>query len=388
VSFRTGLRVIVRDGYGATDAILAEFTGEFNVLTWTTRVHGGFGICSVAVPMDLPSIWEWLRREDRVGRHFAHLTVLEDQDVRYEGRLMDVWYDPGAPTLALHLEAAGYWNSCRDQYYDAADSGNTNWRAGSNHFADEIIKEMLTDECPDVSTDQSNIESPALELAGIDLRDRAYPQDVIVSRIPHTSDGTDQWYFAIWENRIAYYSARSIANVHWTTKRSEFATGGRIGQNAYDMRNTITPVDSGTEGTETNDSATRPARYPKRELLVAVQTGLPSGAENNEASRALAERKEPHQSQSFVIAGSIWRTYNSGERFEAPLWRVRAGDVIRVDDLLPFSAASPALDNLRTFFIIETRYDALRGILSVTPDRNANRLSSILARTIAVEPGR
>jgi len=385
--------VIVRDGYAATDPIIAEFTDLFDELRWTTRVHGGFGLCSIAVPMDLPGIWFWLQRENETGKHFAHVTVLEDLAVRYEGRVMDAWYDPGAPKLSLHIEAAGYWNSCRDQMYDSLDGDSTDWSTGANHYADVIIKEILTNRCPDINADQAGIEAASvpLELSGIDLSDRAYPQDIIVEKIPNTSDGTDQWYFAVWDDRKPYYSPRSITTVNWTTYLSSLAPGGRIGQNAFDMRNAIIPVDDGTEGTEgteVNDATTRPSRYPKRMMLLTVNKGVPGTAEGYEADRALAKRKDPHQSQSFVIVGPLYATAASGERYSVPLWRVRAGDVIRIDDLLPFTVETPALDNLRTFVIIETSYNVSTKTLRVTPDRSPKRLSSVLPRSITIEPPR
>jgi len=301
--------------------------------------------------------------------------------------VMAIGFDVGAPDMALMIEAAGYWNSCRDQLYDAADSGNTDWTAGGPHTGDDIIKELLTKECPDINSDQSGIEDSSLNLAGIDLTARAYPQDIIIENLPHTSDGTDQWYFAIWEERLAFYKARAVDPVIWTTHLSELAPGSRLEQDAYLLRNNVLPVKDGVEGTAAGDSDSQ-SLYPVRDLMLTIGKGVPTAAENDERDRALAEKKGPRQSQTFVIDGSVLDTRGGGAGFASPLWRIRAGDSLRVEDLVPFSAASPTLDDLRTFFIISTGYDAVLDRAWIVPDRPLTGLSAILGRTVTVEPDR
>jgi len=62
------------------------------------------------------------------------------------------------------------------------------------------------------------------------------------------------------------------------------------------------------------------------------------------------------------------------------LWRVRAGDVIRIQDLVPATAATPTLDDVRTFYIMETEYEADTNTLIVQPDRRRRSLPSIIAK--------
>jgi len=95
----------------------------------------------------------------------------------------------------------------------------------------------------------------------------------------------------------------------------------------------------------------------------------------------VAEKSYPRQQQAFTVTGRIFsvkQTDTGGRLEETPLWRVRSGDVMRIQDLIPHSAATPALDDLRTFYIMGTSYDASANTLSVQPDRRPRRLSTLL----------
>ncbi len=382
MSFHTSLRVLIWDTY-SKGTLLDELTGLFNVLQFSTGLHGGFKRCTISVPKPLDQIWLYLARENLVGRHFAHIEVLEEQYTVWEGRLMDVGFEMSAGNLSLELEAAGYWNSLRDQYYDAADAGNTDWTASGPHTIDDIIKEMLNDEGPDISTDQTNIEDPGLDVVGIVLTDRDYPQNIIATKLPMTNSSNAQFFFAIWEDRLPYLTERVTTTLHWVTTLSEL-TDLRLHQGAYGLRNTILPVKNAVEGTEASDADSQ-ALYPKRELKVTVQEGVPTAAENLERGRALAEKKNPEQSQQFSITGKVYDTRADGSAIPRPKWRVRAGQVLRINDLVPASITAAYLDRLRTFYILETQYDAGSDRLVVTPDRFRRTLTNILPRASQVE---
>mgnify|MGYP005823292689 CR=1 FL=1 len=377
------LRVLVWDNYNKT-TLLDDFTDDFTGLSFSTSLHGGFSRCAIKVPMNLERIWLYMDRENLPGRHFAHVEILEELYVAWEGRVMVVGFDPSGTSLALTIEASGYWGSCRDQLYDPADAGHTDWTSGSNHFADEIIAEMLTSKCPDISSDQANMDSPGLELAGIDLTARDYPQNIIVSKIPMTSDGTDQWFFAIWEGRKPYLKQRVATTLHWTTYTSELGAGSSLQQDAYQLRNNILPVKDGVEGTAAADSGRR-STVPVRDLALSIQKGVPTAALNEERDRALAEKKLPQQSQRFIVTGRVWSTKADGAFIGTPLWRVRAGEVVRIADLVPATVATPTLDALRTFYINETTYDAITNKLTIVPDRPPTDMTRLVTRSIQTE---
>ena len=379
------LRVLIWSDYNKSE-LLDDHTDNFTRLNFSTALHGGFKLCQLSVPMPLERLWLYFERENLAGRHFAHLEILEEQKIVWEGRIMTVGFDPSGAQLSLNIEAAGYWSSCRDQFYDSADSGNTDWTSGS-HTVDDIIKEMLTEECPDINTDQTNIDDPGLNVGGIDLTDRDYPQNIIIDKLPMTSDGTDQWHFAIWENRKPYFKQRVVTTLHWTTFTSELGSGSSLAQSAYELRNSVLPVKDGTEGTAAAESDRRTG-VPLREFALTIHKGTPTAAENEERDRALSEKQRPMQSQRFNISGRVWSTKDSGAFIGKPLWNVRAGEVLRIADLVPYSVSTPELDALRTFFINETHYDAITNVLAVVPDRPSRDLITILTRSVDMEQTR
>ena len=125
---------------------------------------------------------------------------------------------------------------------------------------------------------------------------------------------------------------------------------------------------------------------PVRELVVG-QGEINATNATNARDQALAEQKLPRQQQSFTVHGRVWGVANAALT-ELPKWEVRAGKVVRVQDLVPPSVSSPAFDDLRTFFILGTEFDAVTDTLKVQPDRPAARVTSLLARRTPVESRR
>ena len=267
----------------------------------------------------------------------------------------------------------------RDQFY--TDNDGTDWTSGSGHQIDDIIKEVLTDECPDINSDQSNIAAGSRDLAGIDFSTKAYPQDIVNDLTKNSDDDNSVWFFAIWENRIPYLFKRAVTQVDhyvWLESLDDL----RLTQSATELRNAILPFVGSTEGT-TQTNTTSLALYPRREFKVSLKTGTNANTQGDAATTAAEERGFPRQQQSFTVSGRIYNAVagDAGARLEEiPLWRVRAGDVIRIQDLVPATAATPSLDDVRTFYIMETEYDADTNTLTVQPDRRRRSLPSIIAK--------
>ena len=86
-----------------------------------------------------------------------------------------------------------------------------------------------------------------------------------------------------------------------------------------------------------------------------------------------------------MVTGRVWSTKDEGAFIGRPLWRVRAGEVIRISDLVPATVAAPAFDSLRTFFILETQYDAITNRLTIVPDRPSTDFTKLVTRSVQVE---
>jgi len=367
----------------STPTLVDELTGKVEHVRFGSALHGGFKDLAFDLPARLSDAWTWFYEEGRKGYHFYRIVIQENTRLIWEGRVMDPSLRITPAGIVVHVVALGYWSACRDQMYRANTGGMTNWTAGGPHTADDVIKEMLTNDCPDISSDQSNISANTRDIVGINLENRKYPMDVIVDDLAPLadSDGTI-WYFAIWDSRKAYWSARSLSSITWRTRLSE-CVDVELSQSASQLRNAVYPFAGTTEGTIQTDAGSL-TLYPRREMGLLLPTSTNANTQSDAATAAASERGTPYQTQRFAISGKIWDSNGA----EAPKWRVRAGDVIRIEDLVPSSQSSPTFDALRTFFILGADYDADRDVVSIQPDTAGRSLRGLLPRLGSVEKRR
>jgi len=391
------LKIYLYEDKSAT-ALEAELSGRFTRLVFSTALHGGFKQCDLTVPMDLGEAWQWLNRENLPGRHYHHLVLSEGGRTVWEGRVMDVELAWNAAFSGLSITAMGYWSSLRDRLYKAGTGDATDWTIGGPHVASDVIKQMIVQQCPDING-TAGIQTNSRNIAGINLGTYAYPQDVIVSKLAPLADSDGGVYhFAVWEGRQPHWKPRSVARVDWYLFLKDVSQG-RLRQQGIHLRNGVIPYMGTAEGTGTIDSGST-ATYPLRQILLNLGTGLPATAGNDARDAAIADGKSPTQDQDFTVKGHVYSTQaavmgtgtaagtavgQSGALVERPKWWVRAGDVVRINDLLPASVATASLDNLRTFYVLETRYDAVADTLSVQPDRPPGRLGVLLSRIGTIE---
>ena len=373
------LQVRLYDNNLSTPTLIEDLTEKVSGLKMSTALNGGFHMCSFRISVSLGKAWNYLSREGKRGYHFNRVTVHEEQRLIWEGRVMDIELQIEAGHQGLDIACMGYWSSMNDQYY--TDNDGTDWTSGSGHQIDDIIKEVLTDECPDISSDQTNIAAGSRDLAGIDFSTKTYPQDVVNELTKNSDDDSTVWFFAIWDNRVPYLFKRAVTQVDhyvWLADLGDL----KLNQSASGLRNAIVPFVGDTEGT-TQTNTTSLALYPRREHKLRMQTGANANTQSD-ASTTLAEEKGfPRQQQSFRVTGRLYNAVagNAGARLEEiPLWRVRAGEVIRIQDLVPATAATPTLDDVRTFYIMETEYDADTNTLTIQPDRRRRSLPAIITK--------
>ena len=381
MAFSTGLQVRLFDNNLASPTLIDDLTDRISNLSFSTALNGGFKFCRFRLNMGFDQCWQWLSREGKRGYHFYRLAIYEGHNLIWEGRITEIAIAVTGARLGLKVTAFGYWAATRDQLYSDDDGGHTDWTSGSGHTIDDIIKEMLTQECPDIASDQGNITAGSRDLAGINLSEREYPQHYINEITKLSDDDGVTWFFAIWDGRVPYLFKKSSSVVHWAVYLENISFLN-LEQSSATLRNAIIPIVSGSEGTTQTDTASL-GLYPRREEKVVLQAGANANSQADAAANAVTERALPRQEQAFTIAGRIFAATaadTGGRLEEAPLWRVRAGDVIRIQDLVPSSAATPALDDLRTFYIMSTSYNADNNTLRIQPDRRRKRLSSVVAK--------
>ena len=374
------LQIRLYDNDLSSPTLIEELTERVGALKFSTALNGGFKICTFTLSSTIGRAWLWLSREGKRGYHYNRIAIHEDQTLIWEGRIMEVELLVQSGEQSIRVTAMGYWSACRDQFYTA--TGNTDWSSGS-HTIDDIIKEMLTEECPDINADQSNITATTRDVAGLDLTVKQYPQTRI-NELTNLSDSDGSiWFFAIWDSRIPYLTARAVTAVDWYVWLADLGNLS-LKQSALELRNAVLPYISTTEGaTQTNAASL--LLYPRREEKLSLPTGANANTQADAASGHASEQALPRQIQSFDIAGRIYRTTGEtgGRLEESEKWRVRAGDVIRIQDLVPTTAASPSLDDVRTFYAMETEYNAQNDMLRIQPDRRSRRLSTVVSKSSA-----
>ena len=366
------LQVRLFDNNLSSPTLIEDLTERVEKLMFSTSLNGGFRSCSFQIVVDTGEVWQYLSREGKRGYHFNRITVHDGQALIWEGRIVDIGLNVRSGLKVLKINASGYWSSMRDQFY--TDSGGTDWSSGSGHEIHDIIKEILDDECPDISSDQTNIASGSRDLAGIDLTTKQYPQDLVNDLTKLSDSDGGIWFFAIWDARVPYLFKRSVAQVDWYVWLDSIGILD-LRQSASGLRNAVLPFVGTTEGTTQTD-ATSLALYPRRETKLSLPTGSNANTQSDAASAAASEQSLPRQRLSFRIDGRIYSVANGLQ--ELPLWRVRAGEVLRIQHLVPNTAATPSLDDVRTFYIMQTEYDATSNQLTIQPDRRRLGLVDIV----------
>ena len=357
------VKLYERDYTTLIEDITQRIGGRF---LFSTQLNGGFGQFRFDLTMPLEEAWEWYHH-----RLNYHVVIREGPDkVIWEGRTEDV----DLVGQGIEVTCLGYWANCFDQCSDAPSYG-----VGATAW--DVADALLTAKCSQISAVRTYMTDPGFALGGLGFEDE-YTGDIITQVLGYSDVALNKWYFAIWEDRLPYMFPRPTTTVvDWQVWRRNLEPGSaRLRRSLSRLWNRTYGVYTQGAGGRTIDyddtdsqaeyGLTRTRAVFCRDVLVAIA--------DNAAQAALQEGKRLQQASPFVITDKVYDAHNQAW----PLWRVRAGDTIRIADLVPVSGslAAPELDQLRTFYIVETSYDAQSGRLTITPDRPGSDLASILAR--------
>lgn len=329
----------IRVYHKASGQLLEEVTNCISNLVFETQVNGGFYQCSFTLGLAHGKAWEWY-----VSRHFARITVHEGVTLIWEGRVEDVTLRAGG----VDVTALGYWASLDDDAYFGTPSGSTS----------DQLTTVLQNVTSDISTDYSMLQqtgytpSPAPTFASRKAMDMAL-------ELASYGDGSGTpWHLAVWDGRRICFCPRSASAVSWRM-RLEYCANVRGPGLMRSVRNLANRYYS-PSGTILAQDMNSQARYHLRSVVKNV-----SGAQ---ASAAVTLQKDIPQSAAVVISN-----IDDANGSPSPLYRVRAGQVIRIDTLAPpgVQLSSTELDALTTFYIRRTRYDADHNELSIWPDQAA-----------------
>ena len=345
-----------------------DLTEKIQGLRFTTKLNGGFYECGFRLALDLPAAWTWITK-----RIFYRLLIIDGPQTLWEGRLEDIALTEGGVTV----KCFGFYANLSDIPYTTA----------YNEIADVILKAVLTANCAQINADQSNIDAtggPAITSgAGVSYLD-IYPKQ-IVEKVLAFSDDTNnaKWYFAIWEDRKPYLFARDISTLNWRVDLKDFARfllrhrGAELWNSAYAVYDAAGLVRTGTT---TNAASVAKYGLTRRKVIPNLGTVV-AGAAQSYRDGWVEDHKDVFPRLENMVLGLTVFNANGVPR---PSSWVRAGDVLRVRDLVPVTADVDTItrDALRTYFLVKTEYDHDAGTMRITPDTEPSGLAEILGKKL------
>ena len=354
--------------YPNTTSIIpdTDITNRVQNLSFSTHLHGGFHLCNFQLRADIPEAWEWITK-----KMFYRLVIRDINKTIWEGRLQDIGLTYGT----VNATAYGYYASLNDGEYYTAYNAN----------ADVVIKAILTAQSPDINSDQSNIAAtggPAVtSAASASYLDRS-PRELVELLADFGDTSGNTWYFAIWEDRKPYFFSRSIASINWfiglegLTRFELKHQGGNLWNKVYaiyDVAGTLTRTADASDVTSQNKYGV--TRYYTIPQLGTVATATAQAIRDT----WLADHKDLWPSLEDIVLGDYVKDSNG---VQYPSSWVRAGDVICIQNLVPVSGdlTTPIRDALRTFYIMETQYNAERAENRLVLDTESQSLDAIVAR--------
>lgn len=350
----------------ASTVLVEDLTTKVQNIRLTTRLHGGYGICSFSIQADLSIAWQWL-----ADRMFYRLVVTDVTKTLFEGRLEDITIGAGS----LNVTAYGYYNNLKDIPYATA----------YNAVASVVIKAALTANCSQISADQSNIDATDVTItsAAADSYLDIYPNELVEKLLDFSDTSQNRYYFAIWEDRIPYLKARSVSSIDWNVTLKDltrFSLTHR-GSNLWNAAYAVYLAAGVVTRTADADDATSQARYFERKKVVPNLGTVAAAAAQAQRDSVVAEYKDIYPSMENITLGDL--VYDNNGKPYPSSW-VRAGQVLRIRDLVPASsnAGSVARDTLRTFYIVETEYNTKTRTNRITVDTEKSDLISQIARRL------
>jgi len=350
-----------------TPVFKENLTERVQNLSFSTKLHGGFHTCSFNLRADLPDAWGWL-----TGKAFYRLLVSDVEKVLFEGRIEDLTLSAGGAGVTAY----GYYANLSDVPYATA----------YNAVASVVIKAVLTASCAQIASDQTNIAATDITITSaadanyLDI----YPNNLIEKLLAFSDSTYGKWDFAIWEDRIPYLTKRSVSSSDWLVKLGDLSRF-KLKHKSGELWNSVYAIydDSGlTRTADATDAASIALYGLTREKVIPHLGTVVAATAQAQRSAWLADHKDIWPKLEDIVLGAyVYDKY--GVKF--PSYWVRAGEVIRIQDLVPTSAdaGTVALDQLRTFFIVETHYNADTGQNRLVLDTESASIEAILARELS-----
>ncbi len=341
----------------ASTVLVEDLTSRQSGLRFSTKLNGGFFRCSFAIDGDEVEAWKWLTERMYYRLRVEDVGTPGDAYLAWEGRFQDLQFNAAGIRLVFY----GYYASCKDEPYNTA----------YNAVASAVIAAALTAAAPAINADHSNIDATDITItsaAGDDYLDISVQK--LIEKLMEFSTSTQQkLYFAIWENRIPFLKARDVSVLDWRMDLKDLQNFN-LTYRASEMFNSSYAIydAAGLVRTAVANDAPSIAKFGITRQFVVDNLGTVAlAAANAQRNAAIAEKKDLWPTlENVVLNDRVFDALGKGKSSS----RVRAGDVIRIRDLVPVSTDVDDVtrDALRTFYILGTEYDADLGTNRLTLD--------------------
>lgn len=275
-------------------------------------------------------------------------------------------------TLFYNGTATAYTGESGDAYFRLTNLVVSAFDATAV-YADEIMRvlvgEISTRNPSQLSADTSQIQSPGLALSDALYEDER-PGDIanLLSALGDDQDEPRPWTAAVWEGRRLQFAPKGAWANHWYVDVASL----QIERSFQDVVNTAYGVyrENGRGNRRTVEASAGVSEIVRME---AVDTSTTS------ETTAVAHRDAYLSDSSTVRPRATIRTLGLFDEMGAqhPLYRARAGDYLTLRNLPPDLGE---LNNLRTFRIGSTRYNAATDELEPEPETTIPSLAILVAR--------
>ena len=356
------LYVVFSDTTGAR--ILMPRPERVSGLRFSTAVDAGYKDLSCHYAGNLTDAFLWY-----LERLNYRVQVYEGDTVRWEGRISGV----EVTDSGVNISARGYYRAAYDQSYSGTFS--------AAEHANSIITTVITASCPNLSA--GTIGDPGTVIANITYGDNQYPGDIF-TKLAEVGSATARWHWAVWEDKQVDFAAKNTT-VNWRCGLRDVVPGGlSLRRDLEEIWNSIYATYAAAGVRSTTAVAANTASQTKYGLTRSRT--INAGQVTATVAQALrdvflAEHADIPQQSTLRLNDMVYGADTGRIGVRIPLWRIRAGDVLQIHDLVPASTMidSPGLDALRTFSIIGTEYDVDANVMTLSPDRPAQTTDRILS---------
>jgi len=368
----TKLTVQLYDANLASPTFQCNLENSIQNLIFGTKLHGGFSQCSFSLNLNRLMNYKYAYLQPGY-----RIVVSDCGSTLWEGRIGDPMFDAaGNPGFTAY----GYYSSLDDRAYYTS----------YNAAFDTVLKAMLTNACPLINSDQTQINPGALTMstvvstAGTNYLDQSVK--TLAEYLVQQSNTTFQkWYMAVWENRRMYLFTRVTTTVKWQVRLKDFKTAKWLLQ-LQNLWNDVYAIytSSGT--------LTRTSEYTNAYSI--AQYGLTRKYAIANLGTVSAASVAQNTAQSWLAYyQTIWPSATNIDLFDSvydangvawPSWYVRAGDTIQIVDLIPTtgSLGTVAANALNTFYIAETKYDFAQQMNTLSFETKSLDLDAVLGGSL------